>query len=328
MKGSIISKELLKQFNAKEFEVVETIQALWSGYGKITRINLTGGRVNSVIAKNICFPTANNHPKGWNTNYSHQRKVKSYEVEAKWYKSWAKRCNEKCRIATCYEITSIGGEHRIILEDLDASGFPIRKTGLNIIEVKLGLKWLANFHSTFMNDTPIGLWKHGSYWHLATRPDELKAMEQGPIKENAIKFDKALSSCKYQTIIHGDAKVANFCFSKDMKQIVAVDFQYVGGGCGMKDVAYFIGSCLGESDCKRYESEILNYYFKELEIALNNEDKRFDFNSLKEEWMNAYPIAWADFIRFLLGWMPSHQKLNSYSLEMTKNGIKNLMNQA
>jgi Ser/Thr protein kinase RdoA (MazF antagonist) len=56
-------------------------------------------------------------------------------------------------------------------------------------------------------------------------------------------IDQVLNNCSYQTIVHGDAKLANFCFSKE-GAVSAVDFQYVGGGCGMKDVAYFLGSCL------------------------------------------------------------------------------------
>ena len=48
--------------------------------------------------------------------------------------------------------------------------------------------------------------------------------------------------------MHGDAKLANFLFTSDHSQVAGVDFQYVGGGCGMKDVAYLL-SCLDEDAC-------------------------------------------------------------------------------
>jgi thiamine kinase-like enzyme len=67
------------------------------------------------------------------------------------------------------------------------------------------------------------------------------------LKEAAPVIDEKLNTCAYKTFVHGDAKLANFCFAPD-GQVAGVDFQYVGGGCGMKDVAYFIGSCLNEKD--------------------------------------------------------------------------------
>ena len=37
-------------------------------------------------------------------------------------------------------------------------------------------------------------------------------------------------------------QLANFLFSDDHAQVGAVDFQYVGRGAAMKDVAYFAGA--------------------------------------------------------------------------------------
>ena len=77
-----------------------------------------------------------------------------------------------------------------------------------------------------------------------------------------------LKASAFQTLVHGDAKLANFCFSSDGSQVAAVDFQYVGGGCGMKDLAYFVGSCFRDEEAERRESEVLDFYFKEIPAFL------------------------------------------------------------
>ncbi len=326
MKEALISKHILSLFGASAYLETEIIQTLWSDYGKICRWDLIGSSVKTIVVKHIHFPKQSNHPRGWNTNASHSRKVKSYEVEQAWYEQWSSSCNIDCRIPLHYETITDGEERLILLEDLDAAGYSIRKTSLNKEGAKLGLSWLANFHATFMNETPTNLWKEGSYWHLDTRKDELEAMIESPLKEMAHQIDELLSASQFQTIIHGDAKVANFCFSEDMQTMAAVDFQYVGGGCGMKDVVYFLGSCLNEEECESFETELLDSYFKVLKLALIKNQKQHHFSELEKEWRSLYSIAWTDFTRFLLGWMPSHQKLNDYSKKLKQKTFSILEN--
>lgn len=127
-----------------------------------------------------------------------------------------------------------------------------------------------------------------------------------------------MNSCTYKTFVHGDAKLANFCFGDD-GQVAAVDFQYVGGGCGMKDVAYFIGSVLNERESERLENQILDTYFDILQNELDDKNEE-----LETEWRSMYRVAWADFHRFLEGWSPGHWKINSYSERVTKEVINNL----
>jgi len=75
-----------KTLKATEIKELETIQSLWSGYGKIIRLGIKGvPAFNSAILKHIILPQEQEHPRGWNTNLSHQRKLKSYLIEMKWY---------------------------------------------------------------------------------------------------------------------------------------------------------------------------------------------------------------------------------------------------
>jgi len=181
-------------------------------------------------------------------------------------------------------------------------------------EIRVCLSWLANFHALFLGVDPEGLWPVGTYWHLETRPDELEAMEDGHLKAAAGEIDRTLNECRFKTIVHGDAKLANFCFSQGGRDVAAVDFQYVGGGCGIKDVIYLLGSCLEGRECQKEVPGLLRHYFAELKSSV---DKEVDFAALEEEWTELFAFAWADFDRFLLGWMPGHWKINSYSQQLT-----------
>lgn len=313
----------LKATKSSACEEIEMIQSLWSGYGKISRYQLHGSPLDTVVVKYISLNQSDQHPRGWNTTYSHNRKVKSYEVETYWYQNWSQLCNNHCKIPNFIGSFSERKDQWIILEDLNKN-FPLRKYQLDLSEVKACLKWLANFHATFLSCPPKGLWDIGTYWHLKTRPDEFEKIELQELKSKAHIIDQLLNQCTYQTIVHGDAKLANFCFSENGKQVAAVDFQYVGGGCGMKDVAYFLGSCLSSSECELYQDELLNFYFSVLEQSFGLSKPDLDFNKLEQEWRTMYPIACTDFTRFLLGWMPSHQKINNYNLHLMKSVLSDL----
>ncbi len=315
---------ILKQFGAQAIFHYEVIQSLWSGYGEIVRLHLEGGSQLTVIAKMIALPQEVVHPRGWHTDFSHQRKIRSYEVEMHWYQRYASKCDESCRIARCFHASGDEQASLILLEDLDAAGFSLRKSHLNLQQAKGCLTWLANFHATFMGDATEGLWSVGSYWHLDTRPDEYQVMDDGPLKRNAEVLDRLLNRCRFQTVIHGDAKVANFCFHQKDEAVAAVDFQYAGRGCGMRDVAYFIGSALTSDECFTWQNGLLDHYFSQIRNKLYALGKFIDMDTLELEWRQLYPVAWADFQRFLMGWMPTHKKINLYSEAMTTKALQSL----
>ncbi|MCX7745319.1 MAG: phosphotransferase [Clostridia bacterium] len=314
-------KVILKATHSRELYKINEIQDLWGGYGKILRYGLRGSDIKSVVVKNVCLPDRARQTRGGNISY--QRKLKSYKVEMAFYENWSRKCGDDCRIPGGHAFLWHNDEFLMVFEDLDTAGFSKRRQSMPWNEMQSCLKWLANFHAAFMGEKPEKLWAQGTYWHLETRPDELKALNDIALKSAAKAIDRKLNSCRFKTFVHGDAKPENFCFSEDGNRVAAVDFQYVGGGCGMKDVAYFIDCCLYDDECESWESDILAFYFKELKKALHVEQKDIDFDALETEWRELYPVAWTDFYRFLKGWAPGRYE-NRYSERIARKVIHSL----
>lgn len=259
------------------------IQQLWGGYGEVVRVRLDGGTLPTVVVKHIAPPPAEAE------TVSDARKRRSYEIEERFYRSYAPRCDVRSRVAHLFGSRRTEGGWWFALEDLDAAGFPGRCAGAakgRALDACLG--WLATFHARFLGDGADGLWPEGTYWHLATRLDELAPDAESQRSAHAL--DRALAGARYQTLLHGDAKEANFCVARDQRSAAAVDFQYVGRGCGMKDVAYLLH---GHADA------LLDAYFRYLRAALGAE---VDGEALEREWRALFPIAQQDFQRFLAGW--------------------------
>lgn len=294
----------------------ELVQELWSGYGRILRCHIEAADVSSVIVKHVRWPDERDHPRGWATDRSHERKVHSYRVETHWYAHHAPRCGPRSRVPACRARQARPDGMLLVLEDLDAAGFGGRRHRVEAHDLDACLTWLAEFHATFLHERPDGIWPTGTYWHLATRPDELETMGDTALRAGAAEIDRRLSAARFQTFVHGDAKLANFCFADDGGSAAAVDFQYVGGGCGMKDLAYFVASCFDETECERVVPQVLDRYFDQLRSALAVRRPTVDADALEGEWRAMFAFAWVDFVRFLHGWSPGHWKLHAYSARL------------
>lgn len=312
----------------------ETLQELWSGYGEISRYYIPKLGV-TVIAKSVNPPQQIKHPRGWHSEISHQRKLLSYKMEANFYQYYSQYCQHSCYVPQIIAYSSSiesSDKQTLIMEDLTQLGFDDNDTTLSLSDIKVVVTWLANFHALFLQNKADDLWPIGTYWHLSTRQSEFNAMQDSPLKQAAKAIDNKLNTAKYQTIVHGDAKLANFCFGNTMnidntdtpvKRVAAVDFQYVGKGVGVKDLAYFLGSCLTDSDLTALHEELLDYYFKVLIDSIAAQcPKPINTEELEQEWRELYCFAHADFLRFLQGWSPEHPKINSYLQVQTDLALK------
>ena len=96
-----IARTVLAATGASAITDKTVLQALWSGYGEILRLTLADGAYPSVILKHIKLPTLTNHPRGWNTGLSHRRKIRSYQVEARFYRDYARHCQAACVVPDC-----------------------------------------------------------------------------------------------------------------------------------------------------------------------------------------------------------------------------------
>jgi len=310
---------VLERISATKVTQQATLQSLWSGYGSIVRVETDSAKHPSIIVKHIRPPADQRHPRGWQGEASNTRKLRSYAVEAHWYQHYAADCAVHCAVPQLLYLNQVSENQLIVMSDLDAQ-YPDRYGALPLEYAKVCLQWLARFHALHLGSAGAGLWPTGCYWHLETRQDELKAMSDGPLKDAAQAIDSALTNCTYKTLVHGDAKVANFCFDSVTPAVAAVDFQYVGIGCGVKDVAYFMGSCLSAEQCATYEAELLDTYFTQMNSLLPLKT----MEPLEKEWRTLYPVAWADFHRFLEGWMPEHVKIDAYMQGQSALALSNL----
>ena len=295
----------LRHCGARELLGCSPIQSLWGGYGELLRLRLGGGPMPSAILKRVLPPP---HAREL---ISDRRKRRSYEVERAWYASGARHCDASCRVARCLAFESSPDGSLLLLEDLGNAGFhPHRPPRTE--HVGAGLRWLAHLHARLLGQCPEGLWEQGTYWHLETRAQEWERMPSGALKEAARELDRRLREARYLTVVHGDAKPSNFLWG-EAGGAAAVDFQYVGPGCGIRDVVYFLDSCLGERGCEAEAEVWLERYFASLQEALSASGKGSLSHEVEQEWRALYPVAWSDFQRFYQGWgRPG--PLGSYSL--------------
>lgn len=302
-------------------ERIDVIQSLWGGYGELVRLTFP---CRSIIVKHVQLPKPSEHPRGWNTDRSHQRKLHSYQVEVSWYQHFSKQADERCRIPQGLKCFQNENEWLIVMEDLAQAGYPNVIKEASKAHLKACLVWLANFHARYIGVTDDTLWPTGTYWHLDTRPDELAALQDDRLKQHAEMIDCTLHQARFQTLVHGDAKLANFCFDDEGSAVAAVDFQYVGHGCAMKDVALFMSSAVEPDQCAEMEPWVLNIYFDALDSALKHYQPELDASVVEQEWRPLFAVAWADFQRFVKGWSPSHWKINPYTESLTKRALDDL----
>ena len=161
-------RQNLRLTRAQGIARVECIQPLWNNYGTLSRVVLQGGEQASVIVKHIQIPGELGHPRGFASDISRDRKIRSYAVETHWYQTQNASVPAKAPTPRCLDAFSEAGELFLLLEDLSTRGLNHVLYAVSWDEITVVLGWLASFHARFLGDAGEGLWPSGTYWHLDT----------------------------------------------------------------------------------------------------------------------------------------------------------------
>lgn len=179
-----------------------------------------------------------------------------------------------------------------------------------------------------------GVWLNGGYTYLSTRRSEFESLSQddssewsralcAPVPNSgtsiAEQVARVLSPAtvtsrsgldQYQCLIHGDVKSENLFTTKSGEAVAFFDFQYVGLGCGLSDLAKLFTCSVPEAslhECNgadglpnaltmgQGEKALLSSYRKTFEEASG---KPYPWDLFVMHWQ----VALIDWIRFQASW--------------------------
>jgi hypothetical protein len=190
----------------------------------------------------------------------------------------------------------------LLLEDLSPSAVVDQFTGVSLGTARAGLASLAGLHGPTHARGDL----HGASWlrgvseelgplYHAVLPvlfdqflerygeridDELRAMVSALRDRLALFSDYATP---FPCVTHGDFRTDNLLIDarNGTVAMAVVDWQTIGVGSPLLDVAYFLTTSLTPEDCARYEFELLDYYLAKLldyGVDIPNEVARHEFS--------------------------------------------------
>ena len=241
--------------------------------------------------------------------------MRLYEIETSWYREVAKSCTVRCPAHFYAEMGPTAQEFILLLEDMAPAVQPDQMTGASPDAVAKILSEAARLHKFRWQDRSLDdiAWlNYGTgnqdfvkeflpavypKWRAryATRIDA-GILDMGA--ELVARFDKysepnpALGAPP-ATITHGDMRLDNMLFFDTSGRACLVDWQTVGVGAPMTDVAYCISTSLADPQERRdSEQQLVREYLAALGGAIT------DTYSFEQAWQEYRRAA---FVGFLMG---------------------------
>jgi len=222
-----------------------------------------------------------------------------------------------------------------LLQDMQAGDSKHRHQhlALGMQETETAVRWLAALHAHHWDSgswSDHQLWEHGGYWTLDKRTADLDNLERdwdvvvanwrgaypevfadpkvrqlgARLRQAGPRLSRALAQRwpTHRTLIHGDFKTANLFFNAGAGAVVALDWQWCGGGLGAMDLQYLLHTSSSLQVLHERERFVHCYHQSLLHHLAALGLSEAAAPSL-EEFKEQFEVATLDYGRFLLGSM-------------------------
>jgi Ser/Thr protein kinase RdoA (MazF antagonist) len=276
---------------------VRELASLYSGLGSVFLLD------DAVVLKQIKFPRKR--------GFEEQRDMDSYFVEAAFYSNHAEALlapPHSLELPRPFRVSS--SKDGVTLAISKLSGDPMR-SGAAFEQAAASLEWLAGLHAAYwgVDESQLnGLHRHGTFWTLDMRLDELSKMPthgwEGRLYLAARAIDERLKADAMQTCVHGDPKPANMFFRKvpgpdgGSYSAQVFDYQYIGRAPPSKDLAY-VFTCVTGAKPGAAEDALLVHYHEALSERLA---ARGIAAPPLSHFQESLELAFADLARWMSGW--------------------------
>ncbi len=194
------------------------------------------------------------------------RTVHNYTLEISWYRDLADEIPVNC--PPCYhaEIAENEEDFALLLADMTPADQGDQLVGASLAQIEAAIGEAAKLHAPLWNnprlqDYPwLGYGKGNKELVRALLPglyQGFRARYLGRLSGDILKMGDAYvarldSYLDHEpsalTITHGDFRVDNLLFNPDTGAVTVVDWQTVGLGVGVGDIAYLIGTSMADPD--------------------------------------------------------------------------------
>ena len=244
--------------------------------GDVGRIRLSwdpaGAGPESVIVK---FPTLRV------SNLETGKGLLAYEREMRFYQNFSVDCPLSPPAFYGGSDVSGEGDYLLLMEDLESFRFVSQLEGLSVQDASACMAGLARMHAYYWEkpelDVVDSLYQFSDWadiyapiiatgWPLFQKdfgdlipPEMLPMYEPGNAAAGAI--FRYFSERRPKTLLHGDARIENFCFDASSGAARAYDWQLAAAGPGIYDVMYsFANSVAPDTLFEQGESMLRDYH--------------------------------------------------------------------
>jgi hypothetical protein len=202
----------------------------------------------------------------------------AYEREISFYRHLAGRIGGPVPSCHLAEYDSAEGWFTLVLEDVAGARQGDQIAGCSVGEARLAMQALARVHAPVLGDLAVGsaAWLNGpnplnQALLTGLLPSFLERYGERVAPEHAEVCERFVASIDGWAqdrrpplgLVHGDYRLDNLLFAED--RCAVVDWQTVGWGAPMLDVAYFIGGGLSVGDRRAHERDLVSVYHDELQ---------------------------------------------------------------